>query len=330
MFAYPDSQILDITGPLEVFGRAARWMQDNGVTPHLAYRVEIVAPEAGPFVTSSGMRLHAERSYRDVRTADTLLISGGRGYADAARDERVLAWIRSMSARVGRLGSVCNGALVLAASGLLDGRRATTHWAYLKELDARGRHEICGDAIYVRDGNVYTSAGVTAGMDMALAMVEEDWGRQVALAVARELVLFMQRPGGQSQFSAQLTAQFSEDDRVRKLQLWMLAHLDEDLSVPRLAERAAMSERSFVRHFVETVGITPGRYVRQIRLEAARRKLEEGAQQVARVAVSCGFGTEETLRRTFVAELGVPPRAYRERFRGSVDKAPSPARSGRA
>ena len=329
MLAFPDAQILDITGPLEVFGRAARWMQDNSVTQRLGYRVEIVAAEAGPIVTSSGMRLLAERSYRDVRTADTLLISGGRGYAEARKDERMLAWIRSMSARVGRLGSVCNGALVLAASGLLDGRRATTHWAYLEELDARGRHEVCGDAIYVRDGNVYTSAGVTAGMDMALAMVEEDWGRSVALAVARELVLFMQRPGGQSQFSAQLTAQMSEDDRVRKLQLWMLEHLDGDLSVPRLAERAAMSERNFVRRFVETVGITPGRYVRQIRLEAARRKLEEGDQQVARVAASCGFRTEETLRRTFVAQLGVPPRAYRERFRGSSASAARTARDHR-
>jgi transcriptional regulator GlxA family with amidase domain len=317
MLAYPDAQILDITGPLEVFGRAARWMQDTGLTRDLAYRVEIVAPQAGPFVTSSGMRLHAERAYRDVRAADTLLVSGGRGFAAARTDTRMLAWIRTMSGRVQRFGSVCNGALVLAASGLLDGRRATTHWAYLKELQARGRHEICGDAIYVRDGNVYTSAGVTAGMDMALGMVQEDWGRPVALAVARELVLFMQRPGGQSQFSAQLTAQFSEDDRVRKLQLWMLDHLADDLTVPRLAERAAMSERNFVRRFVETVGTTPGRYVRRIRLEAARRKLEEGDLQVARVAAVCGFGTEETLRRTFAASLGVTPGAYRERFRGT-------------
>jgi transcriptional regulator GlxA family with amidase domain len=327
--AYPDGQILDIVGPLEVFGRAARWIQDAGLMRDLAYRVEIVAPEAGPFVTSSGMRLCAERAYRDVRTADTLLVAGGRGFVVAREDKRMLAWIRAMSTRVQRFGSVCNGALVLAASGLLDGRRATTHWAYLDALKARGRHEVCGDAIYVRDGNVYTSAGVTAGMDMALGMVQEDWGRPVALAVARELVLFMQRPGGQSQFSAHLTAQFSEDDRVRRLQLWMLDHLDEDLSVPRLAQRASMSERNFVRRFVETVGMTPGRYVRQIRLEAARRRLEEGDLQVARVAAVCGFGTEETLRRTFVASLGVAPSAYRERFRGTRAE-PAPRRRAAA
>lgn len=318
MLAYPDAQILDITGPLEVFGRAARWMQDQGWTGDPAYRVEIVAPEAGPFATSSGMRLVAERAYRDVEAADTLLITGGRGYATALGDEPMRAWIRSMSTRVARLGSICNGALVLAAAGLLHGRRATTHWAYLDELARAGGREVCGDAIYVRDGRIYTSAGVTAGMDMALAMVEEDWGSPVALATARELVMFMKRPGGQSQFSEHLAAQFSEDDRIRRLQLWMLDHLGEELSVPRLAQRAAMSERNFVRRFVETVGVTPGQYLRRLRLGAARRRLEETDLHLSQIARRCGFGTQESLRRVFVAQLGIPPGEYRARFRGTA------------
>jgi transcriptional regulator GlxA family with amidase domain len=318
MLAYPDVQILDVTGPLEVFSRAARWMQDHGVRRDLAYQVEVVAPRAGPFATSSGIRLVAERSYREVARADTLLVAGGRGLADVKREAPILAWLRRMAARVPRLGSVCNGALILAAAGLLDGRRATTHWAYLEELRKSVGNGVCHDAIYTRDGNVYTSAGVTAGMDMALAMLEEDHGAAVALAVARELVLFLKRPGGQSQFSEHLAAQFSEDQGLRQLQLWMLEHVEQDLSVPRLAEKIAMSERTFARHFADGVGIAPGHYVRQIRLTAARRKLEESDMPLQQVARRCGFGTGESLRRSFIAALGVTPGAYRERFRGAV------------
>jgi len=315
MLAYPDVQILDVTGPLEVFSRAARWIQDNGLRRDLAYRVEIVAPRAGALATSSGMRLLAERAYRDVTSADTLLVAGGRGHAAAGAQAPLLAWLRRMASRVTRLGSVCNGALILAASGLLEGRRATTHWAYLEELKKSVGHGVCQDAIYTRDGNVYTSAGVTAGMDMALAMLEEDHGGAVALAVARELVLFLKRPGGQSQFSDYLAAQFSEEAGLRELQLWMLAHLDQDLSVPRLAEKIAMSERSFARHFVDGVGVAPGHYVRQIRITAARRKLEQTDLPLLQIARRCGFGTPESLRRSFIAALGVTPGAYRERFR---------------
>lgn len=315
MLAYPDVQILDVTGPLEVFSRATRWMQDTGMRPDPAYRVEVVAPRAGSFATSSGVRLVAERAWRDVTTADTLLVAGGRGQAVARTQAPLLAWLRRMAGRVSRLGSVCNGALILAAAGLLDGRRATTHWAYLEELKKSVGNGVCDDAIYTRDGNVYTSAGVTAGMDMALAIIEEDHGSAVALGVARELVLFLKRPGGQSQFSDYLAAQFSEDAGLRELQLWMLGHLDQDLSVPRLADRIAMSERSFARHFADGVGLAPGHYVRQIRVTAARRKLEQTDLTLQQVARRCGFGTPESLRRTFIAALGVTPGAYRERFR---------------
>jgi transcriptional regulator GlxA family with amidase domain len=225
-----------------------------------------------------------------------------------------------MSGMVARLGSICNGALILAASGLLQGRRATTHWAFLRELQKSLGGGVCDDAIYIRDGKFYTSAGVTAGMDMALAMLEEDWGTPVALAVARELVLFLKRPGGQSQFSDHLAAQFSEDNTLRDLQLWMLSHLEQDLSVARLAERASMSQRNFARHFASSVGVAPGHYVRQIRLNAARRKLEQTPLRMTQIARRCGFGTEESLRRSFVAALGVSPAAYRARFQGASRK----------
>jgi transcriptional regulator GlxA family with amidase domain len=318
MLGYEDAQILDITGPLEVFSRSARWLRDKGVCGADAYSVELVAARAGPVRTSSGVCLIAERGFRKVARADTLLIAGGIGCHRAMQDPDVLRWIRGIAPKTARLGSVCTGALVLGSAGLLDNKSATTHWDYVDELRKLGRSiRVQPDAIYVRDGNLYTSAGVTAGIDMALAMVESDWGQPVALAVARELVMFLKRPGGQSQFSSHLAAQFSEDDKLRELQLWILEHLDADLSVPSLAERVAMSERNFARRFTASLGVTPAHYVAKARLEAARRKLEEGDLRVSQVARHCGFGSEESLRRTFVAALGVSPRAYRERFRSA-------------
>jgi transcriptional regulator GlxA family with amidase domain len=317
MLGYPDAQMLDITGPLEAFGRSSRLLHDRGISRVPAYTLELVGLKAGPFATSSGVRLVAERSYREISSADTLLIAGGIGCFDVMEDEEVLRWIRRLAPKVTRLGSVCNGALILAKTGLLKGRSATTHWDDIEHLVKLGPSiKVQPDAIYVRDGNIYTSAGITAGIDMALAMVEEDWGQPVALATAQMLVMFLKRPGGQSQFSAQLAAQFSEDDKLKELQLWMLDHLQQDLSIPKLAARVAMSERNFARRFTESVGMTPAVYVSKIRLEAARRKLEENDLQVSQVARRCGFGTQETMRRSFIAELGIPPSDYRERFRG--------------
>jgi transcriptional regulator GlxA family with amidase domain len=319
MLGYPDAQILDITGPLEVFGRTARLLQDRGISHTPAYEVELVGLKPGAFATSSGVRLVAERGYREVPSADTLLIAGGFGCTSVMQDQDVLRWIRRLAPKVRRLGSVCTGSLILARTGLLDGRAATTHWDDTQALiDISPSIKVQRDAIYTRDGNIYTSAGVTAGMDMALAMVEEDWGQPIALAVAQILVLFLKRPGGQSQFSGHLAAQFSEDDKLRELQLWMLDHMEQELSVPKLAARALMSERNFARRFTQTVGMTPAAYVSKIRLEAARRKLEENDLQVSQVARRCGFGTQETMRRTFVAELGVSPSDYRERFRSTA------------
>ncbi len=316
MLGYPDAQMLDITGPLEAFARASRLLQERGISRTPAYSVELVGLKAGAFMTSSGLRIVAERSYREVSGADTLLIAGGIGVFDVMEDEAVLDWIRRLAPRVMRLGSVCNGALILAMAGMLKGRAATTHWDDIAHLLRLGPSiKVRPDAIFVRDGNIYTSAGITAGIDMALAMVEEDWGQPVALATAQMLVMFLKRPGGQSQFSAQLAAQFSEEDKLRELQLWMLEHLDHDLSVPRLAARAAMSERNFARRFTQSVGMTPAAYVGKIRLEAARRKLEENDLLVSQISRRCGFGTQETMRRSFIAELGVSPSDYRQRFR---------------
>ena len=319
MFAYEDAQILDITGPLGVFARSARWLRDKGVSRGLAYSVEVVADEAGPVRTSSGLCVIADRSYREVTRADTLLVAGGIGCHRAMEDRGALNWIRKIAPKTTRFGSVCTGALVLARAGLLDQKSATTHWDYVAQLRQLGSSiQIQPDAIYVRDGNLYTSAGVTAGIDMALAMIENDWGQPTALAIAQELVMFLKRPGGQSQFSSHLAAQFSEDDKLRELQLWILDHLDRDLSVRELATRMAMSERNFARRFTESVGLPPAHYVARARLEAARRKLEENNLRISRVARCCGFGTEETMRRAFVAELGVSPSDYRDRFRSSA------------
>ena len=318
--AFPDAQILDVTGPLEVFGVAAQLLagRRNGAVE--AYRTEIVASRAGVLRCSSGLKLVADRRLAAVKGGiDTLLVAGGLGTARAVDDAEMLRWLRAMAPRVRRLGSVCSGSFVLAAAGLLDGRRATTHWAWCGLLAERyPKVTVAADPIFVRDGKIYTSAGVTAGMDLALALVEEDHGRALALEVARQLVMFLRRPGGQSQFSAQLAAQTAEREPLRELQAWMSDHPDADLSVPALARRVAMSPRNFARVFTREVGMTPARFVESVRVEAARRRLEESAAGVDIVAAACGFGTAESMRRAFLRTVRVPPAAYRHRFRAET------------
>jgi len=319
MLAFPDGQMLDVVGPLEVFSRAARWLRDEGFTSGLAYRVEVVAEHAGPVRMSSGLEIIASRPFHEVEDTDTLMVSGGVGYAAACDNQFMLDWVRGQHSRVKRLASICNGALILGRAGLLDGLKATTHWEYCAELSGIcPRVEVDPDALYVRQGKLYTSAGVTAGMDLALALVEEDWGRKTALAVAQELVLFIKRPGGQSQFSSFIQAQASESDRFRDLQLWILSHLETDLSVQALADRVAMSPRNFARAYLRETGETPGRYVRRMRIEAARRELEESQRNLEQVAQRCGFGSAETMRRGFVEQLKVSPSDYRARFQSAV------------
>jgi transcriptional regulator GlxA family with amidase domain len=284
--------------------------------------VELVAATPGPLRSSSGLRLVADRGFRDLRAdVDTLLVAGGRGARAAAQEATLLAWLKRMAPRVRRLGSVCTGTFILAAAGLLDDRRATTHWAYCDGLARlHPRIAVDPDPIFIRDGQVYTSAGVTAGMDMALALVEEDYGRHVALEVARQLVMFLRRPGGQSQFSSQLAVQTADREPLRELQAWIADHLVADLSVTTLADRVAMSPRHFARVFAAELGLTPARFVEVQRVEAARRRLEESADGVDLVAATCGFGCAEVMRRAFLRTVRVSPSDYRSRFRSSLQR----------
>jgi transcriptional regulator GlxA family with amidase domain len=312
--AFPRVQTLDVLGPAEVFATATRLA---GGTE--GYETEVVAAQAGPLRTSS-VALHPDLTIDECRgRIDTLLVAGGRGVHDAARDERLVAWLAGAAKRSRRVTSVCTGAFLLARAGLLHGRRVTTHWASCAELARRHPElEVEADPIFVRDGDVITSAGVTAGMDLALALVEDDLGREVALQTARWLVLFLKRPGGQAQFSAQLAAQMAEREPLRELQQWLPDHLGEDLSVPALARRACMSERNFARAFRDETGMTPAAYVETARVESARIALETGDLPVEAIARQAGFGTVETMRRAFRRRVGVSPAGYRGRFRSEA------------
>jgi transcriptional regulator GlxA family with amidase domain len=343
ILVYPGVQSLDVTGPLEVFNGAQLLLEaepcrvpggqslaeaergggvdrsggeDDGASTARGYRTTVVSTDGAPVTTSSGLTMVPHTDLNQAPAAiDTLIVAGGAGADRACGDQAMLDWIAARAETTRRVASVCTGAFLLAAAGLLDGRRATTHWAAAAEL-AR-RHPLVSvdpEPIFVRDGPVWTSAGVTAGMDLALAMVEEDLDRDAALTIARHLVLFLRRPGNQSQFSATLAARAPERPGLREVQRFAVEHLAEDLTVESLAARAHMSPRHFARSFRAEVGVTPARYVERLRLEAARRRLEESEEPVGSVATACGFGTAETMRRVFLRALGVGPAEYRRRF----------------
>jgi transcriptional regulator GlxA family with amidase domain len=309
---YEGVQSLDLTGPQEVFCGADAALRRSGAGR--GYRVTVASLDGEPLRTSSGLRIAPDVRLADAPARiDTLIVAGGEGSRRA--DPALVDWVREHARSARRVASVCTGAYLLAAAGVLAGRRATTHWAWCEKLAARHPEvEIDPEPIWVRDGRVYTSAGVTAGMDLALALVEEDVGREIALVVARHLVLFLRRPAGQSQFSVQLQGQVADRDAVRELQQYVVEHPEADLSVPALAERACMSPRHFARTFHTQVGVTPARYVESVRVEAARRRLEESRDPVELVAAACGFGSTESMRRSFTRSLGVAPSEYRRRF----------------
>jgi transcriptional regulator GlxA family with amidase domain len=315
VLGFPDAQVLDLIGPWEVFAIANR--VGNPRTPR--YALSLVAPAAGPFTTSGGLSLLAQRGLAEATgPVDTLIVAGGLGTRPGPRDPRLIPWIRRTARRARRVASVCSGAFLLAEAGLLDGRRATTHWGVCEALQRRfPAVRVERDPIFVRDGDVFTSAGITAGMDLALELVEEDFGRELALTVARWLVMFLRRPGGQSQFSAQLSAQLAERDGLREVQSWIADHPAGDCSVPALARRARMSPRNFARVFRREIGVTPAAYVETQRVEAARRLLESTARSVAEVAEACGFARVETLHRAFRRVLRVAPGQYRHHFRAA-------------
>ncbi|MEU6511307.1 GlxA family transcriptional regulator [Streptomyces sp. NPDC046942] len=309
---FDEVQSLDVTGPLEVFAGAEKH------TPG-TYRIRTASLDGGPVRCSSGLTLVPDEALTAVSDPHTLVVPGGQG--TRAPDPRLVDWLRAHGPRARRLVSVCTGAALLAAAGLLDGRRATTHWAYCDKL-ARDHPAVTVDPepIYVRDGDVATSAGVTSGIDLALALVEEDLDRDVALTVARHLVVFLRRPGNQAQFSAQLAAQTAQRAPLREVQRWVTEHPAGDLTVESLAARARLSPRHFARAFRAETGTTPGRYVDQVRLEHARRLLEDTADGIEEIARASGYGTPEAMRRAFVRALGTPPAEYRRRFH------PAPAR----
>ena len=309
VLTFPAVQLLDVAGPIQVFATANA--NAGGAPP---YRLELVTQGDGDVTTSAGVTLAAGQLSHRSRAPDTLLIAGGPGVEAAAADPALVDWVRQRATQARRVASVCTGAFLLAAAGLLDGRRAVTHWKDCARLAERyPAVRVEPDPIFVRDGPVWTSAGVTAGIDLALALVEEDLGRAVALAVARYLVVFLKRPGGQAQFSAALALQ-AADDRFGALHDWINSHLDDDLSHSVLADQAGMSERSFSRHHAEATGQTPARAVERLRVEAARRLLSESRTPVKRIAQRCGFGSEETIRRSFLRLLAVTPQDYRSRF----------------
>ncbi|AZG17216.1 GlxA family transcriptional regulator [Cupriavidus pauculus] len=320
LLAIEGVQLLDVSGPLDVFAEA----NVQAGTP--VYQMRVVALRAGPLTASSGARLLPDiviaddRDGRHPSRIHTLLVAGAPHAADAPADPLALDWLRRVAPTARRYGSVCSGAFLLAEAGLLDGRRVTTHWAAADALAARfPRVAVDADAIHVRDGKVRTAAGVTAGMDLALALIEEDLGRDIALKVASQLVMFFKRPGGQGQFSRREAPAAANRAALQELQRWIAAHPAGAHDVPSLAARIGVSARHLSRLFQEEVGVTPASWVEAARVTAARQLLEEGNIVPKQVAAACGFSSVDTLRRAFLRVVGVTPAEYRKRFVSSLD-----------
>jgi transcriptional regulator GlxA family with amidase domain len=323
--AFDAAQLLDIAGPLQTFSTTCEMFAGRGETadPRRPYDIALVSPTGGPVRTTSGLVVETQPLAAAARRPiDTLIAVGGLGVHGAVRDARLVRWFAGAAARARRVCSVCTGAFLLAEAGLLAGRRATTHWEFCAQLkESYPDIKVEADPIYVRDGRIWTSAGITAGIDLALALVEEDLGRPVALQVARHLVVFLKRPGGQAQFSEPLKAQaatIGPADQFAALHAWMADNLASDLNVDRLAAQAGMSPRHFARLYTARHGTTPAKAVEVLRVEAARRTLEETPVAIKRVAAICGFGDEERMRRSFLRRLGLSPLDYRRRFAGPV------------
>ena len=311
--AFDDLQSLDLTGPVEVF-HAADHHGGGGV-----YDRQIATPHGRAVRTTSGLGISGDVDLAsvaaDATPIDTLLVVGGQGTRALRHDQAFLDQVRALATRSRRITSVCTGALILAAAGLLDGYRATTHWTAAAGLAERHPAiTVEPDRIYVHDRDRWTSAGVTAGIDLALALVDDDLGPEVAHAVAAQLVVFARRPGGQAQFSAQLRCQPARSPAIAELQRWLPDHLGEDLTVDRLAERAHLSARSFARSFRAETGTTPAAHVEDLRVEAARRLLETTDLGVAAVARAVGLKHAETLHRAFARRVGTTPDRYRQHF----------------
>lgn len=315
LLAYEDMNLLDLSGPLQAFASAARRHSAGG--PPL-YELTVASAAGGLVASSAGLAcMTVPIGSLEGSKIDTLLVAGGCAGETYIAPPVLVDWIRRRAPSVRRLASVCTGAFMLAATGLLDGRRVTTHWEWAERL--RKLHpqvQVDQDKIYIRDGQVWSSAGVSAGIDLALALINDDYGHRIAIETARQMVVFMKRAGGQSQFSAPLAAQARGNGRFSDLHAWIAMNLQHDLRVERLAEQAKMSPRTFARSYASEVGCTPARAVETMRIEAARRALEETTLPLKAIAGNTGHGTEQNLRRAFQRLLGVSPGEYRQRFSG--------------
>ncbi|MGR3513027.1 MAG: GlxA family transcriptional regulator [Paracoccaceae bacterium] len=325
MVAYPGVHQLDVVGPLEILATTQFFVGDGD----LPYDFQIVAAQAGPVTASSGLTIMAETSFADAMgrkgEIDTLMIAGGHGASSELKNPELLEFVQTMAPRARRVVSICTGALILAEAGLLKNKKASTHWFWCSIMEhSYPDVSVDREAIYVRDGDIWTSAGVTSGMDLALALVEMDWGHKVALDVARFSVMYMMRPGGQSQFSAHLVAQRAEDPAINDALSFILENPADTLTVTSLAARAMMSERTFARRFKDETGVTPAAYVETARVQAARVVLEKTDHTIDQVALETGFQSAERMRRAFHRHLGISAGEYRDRFRMTADPGARP------
>lgn len=324
--AYDGVEVIDLTGPLDVLGMTNGALSCSGA-PNCPppYATRVLARQPGLVTTSCGLRIQADTAYADIQEdIDTLIIPGAPDVTRLLADRALRDWVLAISGRVRRLVSVCTGAFLLAEIGLLNGRCATTHWAYAARLSADyPAVRVEADRIYLRDGPILTSGGITSGIDLTLALVEEDLGREVALLTARYLVMFLKRPGGQTQFSGFLASEATHHPDVRALQLWILEHPAEDLRLEALAERMAMSPRNFSRVFLAETGTTPAKFVEKARIDAARQWLGEPGIRVEEAAALAGFSDPERMRRAFLRHIGINPQDYRDRF-GPADPLSPP------
>jgi transcriptional regulator GlxA family with amidase domain len=309
---FPGVQALDVAGPVDVFSEANRF-----IAPEDHYEVKLIGAESAPLRASNGMTLVADATFSEARRPfDLALVAGGPALPDRAPDARVLEWLANVATQGGRYGSICTGAFALGHAGLLDARHVTTHWQHAAQLAAQFPNaRVDFDRIYLRDGPLVTSAGVTAGIDLSLALVAEDHGPHIALAVAKRLVVFAQRQGGQSQFSPYLTAPVDETSPVAKVQAHVMERIRESFTVKQLADVAGMSARNFARVFVQETGVTPHEFVERARVDAARKLLESSSAALKAIAYDCGFGTADRMRIVFTKRIGATPMQYRERFR---------------
>jgi transcriptional regulator GlxA family with amidase domain len=305
---------VDIVGPLEAFASAGREDYTRKESRG-CYALHVLGLSEAPFRTESGVRMLPEHSLHDAPSLDTIIVPGGWGLREPATNTAVSAWLRARAPRTRRVACVCTGIYGLAPTGLLDGRRVTTHWRFTSDVAQRfPRLRVEGDALYLKDDRYYTSGGVTAGIDLALALIEEDFGSRAALTVAREMVVYVKRPGGQEQYSEPLRDQVRAAEGFSDLVAWMLGHLGSDLSGTALAAQVGLSPRHFSRRFAATFACTPAEYVERLRLNAARERLSASRRTVEAIAASVGFGSADVLTRRFRRRFGITPRQYRERF----------------